>query len=325
MSRGAPAAEDGHGLGASSAQRLGSGPAIGKLQRVMGSVTITRTNVIVAQPAVGDLVYEGDLIETGIDGLIALAFADGTTFQLYADARLVLDEFICGAERSSNSALFRLVKGVFSLIAGKMATSGRLIIDTPVAQIRSTAAGAGIGSLAFGILTFSLLGELKAASTNLAFLDDGTIAPKDLPHGVFTIHTKDGQDITVDDPGTTIIVQLRGSGASIQQVVNSPQEMAQHHDAYLAVRDTYSQGQLDPLIQHWQHAENPQSTGSTGSSTSLAILGLNGNNSIQLPPNNSGNTPHNTNGSNSGTSNTGTAADVIPPPPPPPPTVKPVA
>src|SRR5271166_4176804 len=69
-------------------------PAIGKLQKVTGSITITRANVIVAPPAVGDLVYQGDLIETGIDGQVAIVFVDGTTFLLYANAHMVLDEFI---------------------------------------------------------------------------------------------------------------------------------------------------------------------------------------------------------------------------------------
>ena len=110
--------------------------AIGKLEKVIGSVTITRTNIAVAQPAVGDFVYQGDLIETGADGLIAIVFVDGTAFHLHASARMVLDEFIPGGKKSS--ALFRVLKGVFSFIAGKMATTGRLIIDTPVAQIRST-------------------------------------------------------------------------------------------------------------------------------------------------------------------------------------------
>jgi hypothetical protein len=326
MSRSVTAPEVGHGIGASSARRLVSGPAIGKLQTVVGLVTITRADVIVAKPTVGDLVYERDVIETGIDGVVAIVFADGTTFQLYADAHLVLDEFVCGAEKSANSALFRLVKGVFSFIAGKMATTGRLIIDTPVGQVRATATGAGIGSLAFGILTFSLLRELKAASTNVALLDDGTIAAKDLPHGVFTIHTKDGQDINVDDPGTTLIVQLRGSGASFQLVANSAEDMARHHNAYLSVQDIYSRGQLDPFILHWQRADaNPQSTGSTGSSTSPTILGLNTINNIQPLQNTNANTSHNSNGSNNNTSNTGTVTDVIPPAPPPPPTVKPVA
>ena len=78
-----------------------SAPVIGKLQKVMGSVTITRANVIVAQPAVGDLVYEGDLIETGIDGLVAIVFVDGTTFRLYDSAHMVLDEFVFSRGRIS--------------------------------------------------------------------------------------------------------------------------------------------------------------------------------------------------------------------------------
>ena len=110
-------------------------PAIGKLQTVMGSVTITRANVIVAQPALGDLVYEGDLIETGIDGLIAIVFVDGTTFRLYDSAQMVLDEFVFSAEGSSNTALFRVLKGRYSFLSGLVATAGRLMIDTTAARI----------------------------------------------------------------------------------------------------------------------------------------------------------------------------------------------
>jgi hypothetical protein len=91
-----------------------SASAIGKLQKVMGAVTVTRADVIVAQPAVGDLVYEGDLIETGIDGRIAIVFVDGTTFHLDASAHMVLDKFVFAAERAANSALFRVLKGRFS-------------------------------------------------------------------------------------------------------------------------------------------------------------------------------------------------------------------
>src|ERR1700688_4634192 len=115
-----------------------SGSAIGKLKVVSGSVTIFRANNVIAQPAVGDWVHEGDLIETGIDGLVVITFADGTAFQLSASARLVLDEFNCEAGSSSNSALFRVLKGAFAFIAGKVASTGRLIIETPVGEIRST-------------------------------------------------------------------------------------------------------------------------------------------------------------------------------------------
>ena len=80
MSRSDTAAEGGEEFGASSAQQGMSAPAIGKVQTVMGLVTITRANDIVDQPAVGDFVYKGDLIETGVGGLIAIAFVDGTEF-----------------------------------------------------------------------------------------------------------------------------------------------------------------------------------------------------------------------------------------------------
>src|ERR1700688_1581077 len=87
----------GHGAAVGSLQGPVNSSAIGKIKTAIGSVTITRANAIVAQPAVGDLVYQGDLIETGIDGLIGIVFVDGTTFHLHASARMVLNEFIYGA------------------------------------------------------------------------------------------------------------------------------------------------------------------------------------------------------------------------------------
>ena len=176
----------------------------------MGSVTITRANVVVAQPAVGDLVYEGDLIETGIDGLVAIVFVDGTTFHLDASAHMVLDEFVFAAERSSNSALFRVLKGRFSFLSGLLAATGRLIIDTAVARIQNTRPAAGIGGLAFSVFTIGLIHELNAASADIALLDDGTITCKDLKHGVFEIVTKGDhpQRFVVDDPCVSVNFQI---------------------------------------------------------------------------------------------------------------------
>src|SRR5277367_942117 len=121
MSGSGTAAEDGRGLGADSTPEAVSVPAIGKLQAVMGSVAITR-DASIARPAVGDPVHEGDLIETGTDGLIAIVFADGTIFRLYANTRVVLDEFVYGVRQGSDSAVFRVTKGIFGIIAGKMAS-----------------------------------------------------------------------------------------------------------------------------------------------------------------------------------------------------------
>ena len=267
---------------------------IGKMAKVDGPITVERNGVAVALN-VGDAVFKADVIETGIDGQAAIVFLDGTTFHLYAGARMVLDEFTCGAEKSSKSALFRIVKGMFGFVAGSVATAGRLIIDTPFVQIKSTAPAAGFGSVVLGIFTFGLIQELKAASADIALLDDDTIDYRELKHGVFEIITKEAQPrhIIVDDPGKTLVFQPTGAGTfSIAQAENTPIQMAQYQSAYHDTHDAFLQGQQAPFIQHYQqqHANaqpgpgpdgnatgttstaSTGSTGSTGSSTPTTVL-----------------------------------------------------
>ena len=271
-----------------------SAPVIGTLQTVIGSVTITRANLIVAAPGVGHPVYEGDVLETGDDGLVAITFVDGTALHLHANGRMALDEFVCGT-KESNSALIRIAKGVFGFVAGKLAAEGRLAIDTPLGQLRNRAPAVGIGSLALGVFTFALIRELKADSADIAFLDNGTIDYKDLKHGVFEIVTKGDhpQVIVVDDPTETIEIRKHGSSYSVSQLANTPEEMAQLQSAYAHAYANYQAGLNDVFIQQWQHANaQPQSTGAGGSSTSLALLEI---------PNNSPPSPTNiTTGGNSG-------------------------
>ena len=294
-----------------------TGPSVGELVAVFGAVTITRANSIVGDPIGGQPVYEGDILETGDDGVVAIAFIDGTFLHLHPNGRVCLDEFNCHAENSS--ALIRIPKGVFGFIAGKLAAEGRLCVDTPLGQLRNRVPAFGIGSLALGVFTFALVRELKADSTDIAFLDNGTIDYKDLKHGVFEIVTKGDhpQVIIVDDPTQTIVLRPRGSGGvSIQEIANTPTEMARLGDAYSHAYSTYSEGIQDPFFQQWQHANaQPQSTGAGGSSTSLALLSLQNNpeqgsngtgpTGINLHSNNSGNdtgTAQGTSGSSSGLS-----------------------
>jgi hypothetical protein len=189
MFRNASTAQDCDSLGL-GLTREPSAPVIGKLQALTGQVTVTRANARITELVAGDFVYEGDLVETGHDGHVALLFADGTAFHLHADTRVVLDQFIFDSEKSPNSILLRVARGAFTFLTGKVATTGRLIVDTPVAQIRSVAPGAGMGSLAFGLLTFGLIHKLEAASADIGLVDDGAIDYKDLKHGVYVIHLK---------------------------------------------------------------------------------------------------------------------------------------
>ena len=119
---------------------------IGKVVTTSGSVTIEHASAVVVQanlPAasgvgqtkLGDPVYKGDVVRTGADGKVGITFSDGTAFNLSSNARMVLDEFVYDPNGKSNSTLFSLTKGTFTFVAGKVAKTGDMKIDTPVATM----------------------------------------------------------------------------------------------------------------------------------------------------------------------------------------------
>jgi hypothetical protein len=134
------------------AQTDSAGPAvrdlaskpIGKVVSAAGSVTIEHASAIViqanvsgqaGQTKVGEIVYLGDVVQTGADGRIGINFTDGTSFNLSSNARMALDEFVYDPNGKSNSTLFNLTKGTFTFVAGNIAKTGDMKIDTPVATV----------------------------------------------------------------------------------------------------------------------------------------------------------------------------------------------
>jgi hypothetical protein len=129
----------------SSAAGLETAP-IGRVVTATGSVTIEHANAVVVQAnipvssgvgqtKVGDPVYKGDVVQTGADGKVGITFTDGTAFNLSSNARMVLNEFVYDPNGKSNSTLFSLSKGTFTFVAGKVAKTGDMKIDTPVATM----------------------------------------------------------------------------------------------------------------------------------------------------------------------------------------------
>ena len=117
---------------------------IGKVVTATGSVTIERANAVVVQvnfpgqagqAKVGDVVYQGDVVQTGADGRLGITFADGSAFNLSSNARMALSEFVYDPNGTSNSTLFNLTKGKFTFVAGNIAKTGDMKVDTPVATM----------------------------------------------------------------------------------------------------------------------------------------------------------------------------------------------
>src|SRR6266702_512507 len=217
---------------------------IGNIQTVIGCGTLRRADGIAVQIMVGDPVCQGDVIETAADGRIGIRFIDGTVFNLSGDTRVVISEFVCPSSSTSHSALFEVTRGTFAFIAGQVAKTNCLRVDTPLGTIRGPAHAGGFGMLSLAALIFSAMKEAQAAEPNVTFLDDGSITYKDLEHGVFELVTKEAipRHIIVEDPGETIVLHPRGSTISVNEVANTATRMRELQAAQQEVMATFAKG-----------------------------------------------------------------------------------
>ncbi|WP_456719031.1 MULTISPECIES: FecR family protein [unclassified Bradyrhizobium] len=117
---------------------------IGRVVAATGSVTIEHESAVVVQAAlpdkppqtqVGDPVYLGDVVQTGADGRVGINFTDGTSFNLSSNAKMAMTEFVYDPNGKSNSTLFKLANGTFTFVAGNIAKTGDMKIDTPAATM----------------------------------------------------------------------------------------------------------------------------------------------------------------------------------------------
>ncbi len=193
----------------------------GKIALVTGSATVTRSGETIASLKVGDLVFRGDIIETGADGRVCIYLRDGTTFEVSNRARMVLKE--CPGAGDASAALVDIQRGDFAFIPGEAAKVDRLEIDTPFAKIRGRTTVGGIGTLSLASLLFAAMEEAEALPPKHEYYDDEQIAEdySEEPHGRFVLDTKEAvpRRILVEDPGVTYALRLTSSSeVSVSQI-----------------------------------------------------------------------------------------------------------
>jgi hypothetical protein len=141
---------------------------IGKVLTITGMVRIehsaaitVQANLPTSQIKVGDLVYRGDMIETGSDGKLGVAFVDGSSFNVSANARMEVNEFVYDPHGHSNSSLMSLTKGTFTFLAGEVAHTGGMKVDTPIGVIGIRGTTPRVEILEDGTVKLSTLIEEK--------------------------------------------------------------------------------------------------------------------------------------------------------------------
>jgi hypothetical protein len=144
---------------------------IGKVMSASGTAHIEHAAAVIvqanapsngAQPTkIGDLVYRGDVILTGPDGTLGITFADGSSFNVSQNARMEVNEFIYDPKGQSNSSLMTLASGTFTFIAGNVAHTGDMKVDTPVGTMGIRGTAPRVEILSDGTVKFTTLIEKK--------------------------------------------------------------------------------------------------------------------------------------------------------------------
>ena len=277
--------------------------AIGKIEKVVGDVTVVRNGATVALH-VGDAVFKSDVVQTGASASCGISFPDGTVLNLVANTRMALNEYAYDANSNGNGALFTLVEGTFAFVAGKVAHTGDMKIATPVATmgIRGTTgvveeqpnAPATITAQASGhTYTFAVMPDIGTGITGMwdVYLTDANgIIQRDANGNPIVL-------VTVSQSGYVTYLTPQGLGqpplVSTEPATNSQYAFEQEmlHQLFLT---------LNPLN---------QPNGNNGSSTTPPPFEL-PNPIPQLLEN--GNTNINLNGTSGNLNGTGSTPDTIP-------------
>ena len=209
----------------------GAAPPIGRVATVQGNATAVRNGVAVTLNT-GDAVYKGDVVQTASgNSAVGVIFGDGSTFNLSANARMVLNEFVYNpAPGSANSALINLVQGSITFIAGEVAKTGDMKVGTPVATmgIRGTAVQVDI--------------DVNNGQTKLSVLVEpgGRV-------GLFNVYSLTGQLIaTVDNANNVTTVTAAGPLQALAfETQKTPFEVQQ---SLQAVQNAFQTQNLGVLI-----------------------------------------------------------------------------
>src|SRR5437879_9834282 len=124
----------GHVAYAQAAGTASAAKVVGHVVTMTGSASIVRNGVTI-EVNNGDAVYQNDVVQTGSRSTLGLVLNDGTTFNLTANARLMLNDLVYDPNSTSNTSLFTLVQGAASFVAGQVAKTGDMKVATPVATV----------------------------------------------------------------------------------------------------------------------------------------------------------------------------------------------
>ncbi len=123
--------------------------SIGIVDNINGEVFITRNGIKIVAIE-GMPLYEGDVIQTEVNGNIGIIYTDDTTVALSGDSRMVIESMSFDPDAGVGNFSTYIVQGTFSFVSGEVAKLGNdaMVFKTPVAiiGIRGTTVAGTVGA-----------------------------------------------------------------------------------------------------------------------------------------------------------------------------------
>ncbi len=109
--------------------------AIGQVELIEGQATVQRIDGTIEPLSVGSKIFQDDILSTSSNGTLSVTFADGTIFSLSPASQMVIDTLIYDQGGQNNAGSFNLLTGGFVFIAGQVAKTGDMDVNTPSATM----------------------------------------------------------------------------------------------------------------------------------------------------------------------------------------------
>ncbi|MDB5518373.1 MAG: FecR family protein [Tardiphaga sp.] len=107
---------------------------IGNVATLTGNATVTRNRA--ATPLkLKDDIFKNDLLQTSPNSTLGVTFNDETTFNLTANSRIAVDNYVYEEGGAKNAALFNVARGTVAFVASQVAKTGDMKIATPTATL----------------------------------------------------------------------------------------------------------------------------------------------------------------------------------------------
>jgi hypothetical protein len=107
---------------------------IGNVAALTGTASVIRNNTAIALK-IKDDIYLNDVAQTAASSSLGITFADGTTFNLKANAEITIDTFVYEDGGKQNAGVFDIGKGTVAFVAAAVAKTGDMKITTPTATL----------------------------------------------------------------------------------------------------------------------------------------------------------------------------------------------